>query len=882
LATALVLSLAELWATGFQVTSIIVTNNNVRLTWDAPGGSNYVVQSVTNLKSNFIDLSQMIYVPGVGVQSASYTHTNGLLNSSSRFYRVRSLTVQPLLQIQPTNVVMAPGMINRYKVVAIYPDNSAVDVTTSATLTSLNTAVAQVVGPTTNGFLLVSAVTNGTCSLRAVYQSGSNTVNLTVGQLTGIYTVPALSSISNYVGAPNPPVQVFGVFTSGQTNNITPASNLDGAVEGGGPGSATRVDYAVAANVANSYALITGQSAADGQTVQFDAGGVLAPQITVQWCSYLSVSLVPNSAQISVGATQQFSVFGNKADGTIESVPQFTVNSFLSSDGTIAQADRSTLRVAGLAPGTVTVAAVVNNLVNCGTLADIATVTVGTPPAITNQPADQTVNIGSNSTFNVMAVGSVPLAYQWQFYGTNAAGATLNSLTVSNADSGRQGPYRVIVTNAYGSVTSSVAMLAVAPAAVPLWTNRYIGPGNTHDQTEALAVDNSGNVFVTGHSYSTNTSYDYATIKYSNAGVPLWTNRYNGPGNDFDSGRAIAIDPSSNVFVTGVSPGLASSQDFATIKYSNVGVPLWTNRYNGTANGNDFPYGMAIDTSGNVVVTGLSDGGSSYDDYATIKYSNAGVALWTNRYDGPNNTLDVPFAVAVDTNGNVFVTGYSYGVGTFDDYATIKYSNAGVPLWTNRYDGPGHSSDDAVGIALDGSGNVFVTGYSSASASVSVLDYATIKYSNAGVPLWTNRYNGPGNGQAFASAIAVDRGSNVVVTGYSPGLNGDNDYATIKYSNAGVPVWTNRYNGPANSSDTAGAIAVDKTGNVIVTGSSANGSGDYDIVTIKYSSAGTILWLARYSHCQPSAVAVDSNGNVFVAGQDTGSTPHYVILKYAP
>ena len=77
-------------------------------------------------------------------------------------------------------------------------------------------------------------------------------------------------------------------------------------------------------------------------------------------------------------------------------------------------------------------------------------------------------------------------------------------------------------------------------------------------------------------------------------------------------------------------------------------------------------------------------------------------------------------------------------------------------------------------------------------------DYATIKYSSAGVPLWTNRYNGPGNGDDYATAVAVDGSNNVIVTGYSTGSAGDLDYATIKYSSAGVPLWTNRYNGPGN------------------------------------------------------------------------------------
>ena len=91
-------------------------------------------------------------------------------------------------------------------------------------------------------------------------------------------------------------------------------------------------------------------------------------------------------------------------------------------------------------------------------------------------------------------------------------------------------------------------------------------------------------------------------------------------------------------------------------------------------------------------------------------------------------------------------------------------------------------------VAVDGSNNVIVTGYSMAVGSD--YDYATIKYSSAGVPLWTNRYNGPGNGDDQACAVAVDRSGNVIVTGYSTGSGGDYDFATMKYICVPSPVMT--------------------------------------------------------------------------------------------
>src|SRR5205823_11556825 len=129
------------------------------------------------------------------------------------------------------------------------------------------------------------------------------------------------------------------------------------------------------------------------------------------------------------------------------------------------------------------------------------------------------------------------------------------------------------------------------------------------DQPTALAVDGRGNVFVTGYSIGTNGFYDYATIAYSGTGVALWTNRYNGPANNNDYARAVAVDAAGNVYVTGSSGDSDFLADYATIKYSGAGVPLWTNRYNGPANGRDIPSGkqsLAVGPAESIYVTGSS------------------------------------------------------------------------------------------------------------------------------------------------------------------------------------------------------------------------------------------------------------------------------------
>ena len=147
------------------------------------------------------------------------------------------------------------------------------------------------------------------------------------------------------------------------------------------------------------------------------------------------------------------------------------------------------------------------------------------------------------------------------------------------------------------------------------------------------------------------------------------------------------------------------------------------------------------------------------------------VQVWAQRYNGLENGISLAKAIAVDGSNNVVVTGYSSGNGSDYDYATIKYSAAGMPLWTNRYNGPGNTNDQATAVAVDSKGDVVVTGYSTGNAHTPYpypfADYATIKYSSAGVPLWTNRYHGPGNGDDGGTAVVVDGSNNVIVTGYS-------------------------------------------------------------------------------------------------------------------
>jgi uncharacterized delta-60 repeat protein len=469
-------------------------------------------------------------------------------------------------------------------------------------------------------------------------------------------------------------------------------------------------------------------------------------------------------------------------------------------------------------------------------------------------------------------------------------------------------------------VQSLLLLICILPArlsavdVIEEWVVRYNGPGNYDDNAKAMVVDKSGNVYVTGQSYGSNSHHDYATTKYDGNGIEQWVVRYNGPGNYHDTPRAIAVDAVGNVYVTGYSYGERTGCDYATIKYNSDGIEQWVVRYNGPGNGNDLVFAMAVDSAGHVYVTGESYDSDSFLDYMTIKYDANGRRLWTAKYNGPGNYNDSAKAIALDASGNVYVTGYSYsGARTREDYTTIKYDSSGHKLWAAKYAGPSgppHSLYDvANAVAVDALGYVYVTGYSDGGDTS--YDYATLKYDSDGNELWVARYNGSEDKYDYAQAIALDSTGSVYVTGYSENSSTSQDYATVKYDSAGNQLWAAAYNGPANNNDRACNILVDPSDNVYVTGYSYDWYTSVDYATIMYDLAGNELWVATYdgpaysgdvvtdvsdgnisiptdngldNDCDYAyALALDGSGNVYVTGGSFGVESRYdfATIKYS-
>jgi len=356
---------------------------------------------------------------------------------------------------------------------------------------------------------------------------------------------------------------------------------------------------------------------------------------------------------------------------------------------------------------------------------------------------------------------------------------------------------------------------------VIIWTQQYNGKYN--DISYDIALDKSGNVYITGAS-TNGANWDYFTISYSNkTGGIRWTNRYDSGNNEWAQG--IAVDNSSNVYVTGTKWSGIPKFDYFTIKYTNGNI-CWSNQYNnGPGNKHDLSFSIDVDNSGYVYVTGASSNGTGFD-YCTIKYdAKNGNGIWTNRYDSGAN--DGAYSIAVDNQGHIYVTGASSN-SLNSDYFTISYSNSGTINWTNRYDSG--ANDVAYSIAVDTNFDcIYATGTTEKGGN---LDCLTIKYDpSTETIVWDKKY-GTGSRNESAQDITVDRLGYIYIAGWIEKGGNNTNFLILKYDpEKNDPIWAEEYD--SGNTDKAYGIAVDSAGYIYVTGTKHNGT-DYDYFTIKY------------------------------------------------
>jgi len=243
-----------------------------------------------------------------------------------------------------------------------------------------------------------------------------------------------------------------------------------------------------------------------------------------------------------------------------------------------------------------------------------------------------------------------------------------------------------------------------------------------YHQTDSVAFTK----VIKGPDGSFNMIYDnfpaFVTLKFNSAGVFQWIRV-----DSSSDAHALAVDMSGNVYVTGESYGATSNRDYITKKYNSSGELQWVAIYNGPLNQKDRAYAITVDNEGNSYVTGESAGLDNSYDCTTIKYNTNGDVVWIRRYSYASGSLydETGRDISLDSKGNVYVTGYGVGDNTSNDYLTLVYTTNGDQIGVVRYNSGGSGSDYANKVLADSHGNFYVTG----SISSNYSDIATIKYS---------------------------------------------------------------------------------------------------------------------------------------------------------
>ena len=327
------------------------------------------------------------------------------------------------------------------------------------------------------------------------------------------------------------------------------------------------------------------------------------------------------------------------------------------------------------------------------------------------------------------------------------------------------------------------------------WLTQFAGVAENHKgKAFDMDVDPAGNVYVSGYE-SAESSLDptsiisiYYAVKLEGLeGEQQWVRTYNGtdPGNGSNLAYSIVADPSGNVYLTGRSQ-FNGKLDIATIKYNTAGVRQWVQRYNGTADGDDVGYDIAIDGGNNVYVTGYTTVANNNKNYVTIKYNTDGEQQWAQTYNGYQEYNDAAIALVVDWAGNICVTGNSHVLSSQDDFqcVTIKYNPNGTALWTSRTN---NSPED---IAVDVENNVYLAGGSWPGK------IATLRLnSGTGALHWMKEFNNRRGDFLFqfhpqiSIAVFGNSNANVFVCGGWKPLDVEEtlcDFVTIRYSQCSI------------------------------------------------------------------------------------------------
>ena len=341
-----------------------------------------------------------------------------------------------------------------------------------------------------------------------------------------------------------------------------------------------------------------------------------------------------------------------------------------------------------------------------------------------------------------------------------------------------------------------------------------------------------------------------------------------------DSANSIKVDNSGNIYVAGrgtYNSG-GSANQLSVSKYNSSGVIQWQKTFSGSGNVST-GLGLNIDSSGNVYVCGLEN---VFPFLQLItKWDNSGTFQWarnlTDTYKAP---VDGAYGVAVDSSGNVYVCGYGLDSNGFIVQSISKWNTSGTLQWQRTLkDAQSSSNGTALGIYVDSSGNVYISGYGAINSTGTQTIISISKWNNSGTLQWQRTLTDPSSGPtAEGTSITLDSSGNIYVCGFGLDSSLYNVLSISKWDNSGTIQWQSSLRDTYSTPLTQGyGVSLDSSGNVYACGTGKNSLGQSVMSISKWDNSGSILLQITITSTpsnsnQANAITVDTSGNMYVAG----------------
>ena len=369
-------------------------------------------------------------------------------------------------------------------------------------------------------------------------------------------------------------------------------------------------------------------------------------------------------------------------------------------------------------------------------------------------------------------------------------------------------------------------------------------------------------------------------LSAANSYVYEWNRTWGGVDGDY--GHAVAVDSSDNMYLAGITNSFGEGySDMVLVKYDSSGVQQW----NRTWGGSDFDdgYAIAVDSSGNVYLAGNTYGfGAGNSDLVLVKYDSSGMQQWNRTWGGSD--FDYGDGIAVDSSGNVYLAGStkSFAVGS-SDMVFVKYESSGVQHWNRTWGGSSGDSGNAV--AVDSLDNVYVVGGTSSFGDI-YGDMVLVKYNGSGVQQWNRTWGGSDYDNGYG--IEVDSSHNIYLVGITdtiPGVGGW-DMVLVKYDSSGIWQWTREWGW--GDYDEGRGVAIDSSENIYVVGTTNNMflTRNDDMFLLKYDSSGVLQWYRTWGGALDDygkGITIDSLDNIYLGGYTYSFGAGLMFLvKYAP